>query len=50
MMSTLVLLLGNFHFRLAARVGKAEDVVANSQICITLRPPEGMWLHALPRM
>jgi hypothetical protein len=50
MMSTLVLLLGNFRFTLAERMGKAADVLANSQICITLRPPDGMWLHAVPRV
>jgi hypothetical protein len=50
MMSTLVQLLGNFQFRLADRMGKAEAVLANSQLQITLQPPDGMWLHAVPRV
>ncbi len=49
-MSTLVLLLGNFNFRLADRMGKAEDVLANAVTRITLQPPDGMWLHAVPRV
>jgi hypothetical protein len=50
MMSTLVLLLGSFQFRLADRMGKTEDVLANAQTNISLRPPDGMWLHVLPRV
>jgi hypothetical protein len=50
MMSTLVQLVGNFQFRLADRMGKAEDVLANALTRITLQPRDGMWLHAVPRV
>eukprot|EP00884_Botryococcus_braunii_P021103 jgi/Botrbrau1/7677/Bobra.0159s0119.1 len=49
MMAILATLLGNFHFRLAKRMGSPEEVAATSELRITLKTRDGMWLHAIPR-
>eukprot|EP00884_Botryococcus_braunii_P021104 jgi/Botrbrau1/7678/Bobra.0159s0120.1 len=49
MMTTLAALLGNFHFRLAKRMGSPEEVAATSELRINLHSGDGMWLHAIPR-
>lgn len=49
MMATLAALLGNFHFRLAKRMGTVEEVAAGTELRINLHSRDGMWLHAIPR-
>jgi hypothetical protein len=49
MMATLAALVGNFHFRLAERMGSPEHVLATTELRITLQSRDGMWLHAIPR-
>eukprot|EP00884_Botryococcus_braunii_P021100 jgi/Botrbrau1/7674/Bobra.0159s0116.1 len=49
MMATLATLLGNFHFKLAKRMGSPEEVAASSELRIGLVTKDGMWLHAIPR-
>jgi hypothetical protein len=49
-MAALVALLGNFNFRLADKMGPSEAVVDSMVMKVTLKPSNGMWLHAIPRV
>lgn len=41
----LAMLLGNFSFTLAERMGGAEGTMAAQKYEITLTPSTGMWMH-----
>ena len=45
----LAMLLGNFTFTLAERMGGAEGVMAAQKYEITLTPSTGMWMHCHER-
>lgn len=45
----LALLLGNFSFQLAERMGGAEGVMAAQKYEVTLTPSTGMWMHCYRR-
>ncbi|KAL0023129.1 hypothetical protein WJX77_004743 [Trebouxia sp. C0004] len=46
----LALLLGNFSFQLAERMGGAEGVMAAQKYEVTLTPSTGMWMHCCRRV
>lgn len=45
----LAMLLGNFSFELAERMGGAQQVMADQKYEITLTPSTGMWMHCHKR-
>ena len=47
--AVLAMLLGNFSFKLAARMGGPEGVMANQKLEVTLTPGTGMWMHCHKR-
>jgi Cytochrome P450 len=49
-LTTMARLLGNFHFRLADRMGGPEGVLATQRMAVTLQPAKGLWMHCEPRV
>lgn len=47
--AVLAMLLGNFSFKLAARMGGPEGAMAAQKYEITLTPSTGMWMHCCKR-